>query len=251
MASRNLPRFARLLLVCLLTLAAGGVASAAPDYKDIKKEISKLETSLSDAVKAENEVTAKLDKNRRDQAKADGAALAALKKEAKTLSDEADKATTKRLEAQRALADKRGELRAAAAKYAVSQINGTGNLDTRVAEAKTAVADWDEAIGTLPDVPETTKVAGIVDPLEKAAAAKLVKGQLDDFDNWAAGEIKRVDTELDQVKKILDAESQLKNAKGGPALIQAAKDLKKHLNEQTIQVGELRAVVKSRRDGLK
>ena len=240
-----------MLLISLLALAASGVVLAEPEYKAIKKDITKLEDGLRDALKAERDANQKVEDNRKAQAKATGAELADLKKDAKALSNDADKANKKRLDAQRSLADKHGELRAAAAKYAVSQINGSGNLDARVAEAKTAVDDWDDAIGTLPDVPETTKVAAIVDPLEKAAAAKQVRAQLDDFDTWAVAEAKRVKTELDQVQKILDAENQLKAAKGGPALVQSAKDLKKHLEEQGIQVGELRTIVKSRGDDLK
>lgn len=251
MASRNLHRLGQLVLVCLLALAASGVVLAEPDYKAIKKDINTLEEGLREAQKAERDANKKVDDNRRAQANATGAKLATLKKEAKTLSDEADKATQKRLESQRSLADKHAELRAAAAKYAVSQVNGAGNLDARVAEATTAVKDWNEAIGTLPEVPDTAKVAAIVDPIEKAAAAKQVRSQLDEFDNWAVAENKRVKTELSQVQKIIDAENQLKDAKGGADLIKAAKELKDDLDEQTIQVGELREIVKNRRDNLK
>lgn len=250
MACRNLHSLARLLLTCLLTLAVCGAVSAEPDYKALKQDIKKLEDSLNDAAREARDADTKVADNNREILKAQQAGDAALENKLKTtgttLAKQAGDAAKKLREAERALASKQGDLRAAAARYAVAQLTAAGSLDDRVKEARTALGDWTGAIGTLPLVPETDKLKGITDPEVKAAAAKQLKSQLNDFDSWVNAEEKRIDTELKQVNELIKAESKLKPAKDGAALVSSAKSLKTELDERKIQLGELRDAVKDR-----
>jgi hypothetical protein len=255
MACRNLHSLTRLLLVCLLTLAAGGAAFAEPDYRALKQDIKKLEDGLNDAAREARDADKKVADNNSEILKAQQAGDAALEKKLKTtgttLARQAGDAAKKLREAERGLANKHGELRAAAAKHAVAQLTAAGNLDARVKEARDALSDWRDAIGALPGVPDTDKLKGISDPETKAAAAKQLKSQLDDFDKWVSDEEKRIGTEIKQAAELINAESKLKDAKDGPALVKSAKALKAELDERKIQLGELHDAVKDAHKTLK
>lgn len=248
MASRNLHSLALLLLACLLTLAAGGVVRAEPDYKALKQDIKKLEDSLNEAAREARDADKKVADNNTEIKKAQQAGDQALEKKLKTtgtsLAKQAGDAAKKLREAERSLANKHGELRAAAAKHAVAQLTAAGGLDARVKEARGALADWRDAIGVLPVVPETNKLEGITEPETRQVAIKQLKAQLNDFDSWVSDEEKRIATELKQADELINAESKLKDAKDGPALIKSAKELKSELDERKIQLGELHEAVK-------
>src|SRR5690606_11770367 len=162
MAFRNLHSLARLLLTCLLTVAVSGAVLAEPDYKALKQDIKKLEDSLNDAAREARDADAKVADNNREILKAQQAGDAALENKLKTtgttLAKQAGDAARSLREAERALASKQGDRRAAAAKYAVAQLTAAGSLGGRVKEARTALSDWSSAIGTLPLVPETDKL---------------------------------------------------------------------------------------------
>ncbi|MCA8919973.1 MAG: hypothetical protein KDB32_12905 [Planctomycetes bacterium] len=250
MVSRSLNNLGRLLLMVLVALAASGNVFAAPDYKKLKDEIPKLEKNVSDARSAQSDADSKLNENRKAQKTATGAALNALKSEGVKLAKAAGEKADKLAEAEQQLANKQGELRGAAAKYAVSQLSAAGKLDVRVVEANHALDDWDGALGKLPAVPSLRSLEGIVDPQEQKAIRKQDKVQLQAYDAWGNAEEKRIDTEIKQAQQLIDAEEKLRNADDGKLLVDTAKELKTTLEKRKSEVQKLRKTAKTRLDSI-
>ena len=188
--------------------------------------------------------------NRKAQKTATGAALNALKSEGVKLAKAAGEKADKLAEAEQQLANKQGELRGAAAKYAVSQLSAAGKLDVRVVEANHALDDWDGALGKLPAVPSLRSLEGIVDPQEQKAIRKQDKVQLQAYDAWGNAEEKRIDTEIKQAQQLIDAEEKLRNADDGKLLVDTAKELKTTLEKRKSEVQKLRKTAKARLDSI-
>ena len=250
MDSRSRISLGRLLLVCVLALVAAGSVLAEPDYKKLKKEIPELEKAVRLARDERDAADQKVANNRAAQKRAEGAALATLKKKAKELTRKAGEKADLLAEAQQKLGNQQGELRAAAAKYAVSQINASGNLAVRVAEALTALDDWDDAVKGLPDVPKLRSVEGITDPLAQKAVRAEDKKQLKAYDDWAAAEEKRLETEIKQADELIGAKEKVKSADDGDLLVTNAQSLKKKLQTRKESVQKLRKKAKETLDSI-
>ena len=252
MVSRSLHNFVRFALVGLLAIAASGSVFSDPDYKTLKDDIKKLEQTVKTALTARTEADKKLNDNRRAQRNAGGAALAKLKKEARSLAKTAGEKADALNKAQQELANKQGELRSTAASHAVKQLAAKGNINNRVGEASNAVDDWRGALGTLPEVPQLRSLDGINDPAEQASIRKQDKTALESYVKWADGEESRVDKEIKQVQQIIDAEPTLKASEdGGKMLVSDAKSLKKTLESRKKKVGDLRKSANDRIKGIK
>jgi hypothetical protein len=247
-AKRNrmtLQRVIGLILACLF--AFGGTVSAAPDYKELKAEIKKLEKSVDDAGKERRDADSKLADNLAAQKKAQGKELEKLKDAGKELAKTAGQKAEALATAQQNLDAKQAELRAAAAAHAVRQLTDAGTIETRVGEATTAVADWAGALGALPQVPPLRPLDDIDDPELQDAVRAQDKKALEAFEKWASGEETRTEKEIKQVKEIVDGESKWKTSKdGGKELIDAAKALKEELETRKKDLGDLRKTAKDR-----
>lgn len=238
----NPVRAAALLLACLLVFA--GSVQAEPGYKALKAEITKLEQAETDARRERRDADAKLAENRAAQQKAEGAALAALKRAAINLAQTAGEKADAFATAQQNLAAKRAELRESAAAHAVKQLTEAGAIDKRVGEAANALDDWKTALGTLPEVPSLRPLDGI-DPDDQPAVRKQDKKTLEAFEKWAAGEASRIDKEIKQAKELVDGESKWKVAEdGGEELVSSAKALREKLEGRKKDLEKLRESAK-------
>lgn len=221
-----------MLLVLVIACVAAGPLFAEPDYKKLKAEIPKLEKTMRVAQDAQAEADQKLDNNRAAQKRAAGKELEALKTAAKGLAKDAGEKADQLAAAQQDLAKKQAELRGAAAKHAVSQLNASGDLAERVHEAMTAMDDWKDALGRLPDVPKLRSLDGIEDPAAQKAIRKQDKQQLEAYESWCSAEAKRIDTEIEQAEDLVDGETKVSSADDGALLVTTAKDLKKTLESR-------------------
>ncbi|MBZ0137866.1 MAG: hypothetical protein K8I27_16010 [Planctomycetes bacterium] len=224
---------------------------ADPDYKTLKDDIKKLEKTVQDARSERADADKKLTENRQAQKKP-GADLAALKKEATTLARTAGEKADALNDAQQKLASKQGELRGTAASHAVAQLSAAGSIDDRVGEATNALDDWRGALGSLPEVPQLRSLDGNEDPEVQASIRKQDKKALESFVGWTDGEESRIDTEIKQVKQIIDAKPKLVGSEdGGASLVSDAESLKKTLEDRKKRVVELRKTAQDRIKGIK
>lgn len=232
-----------LILACMF--AFGGTVSAEPDYKELKAEIRKLEKSVEDAATARKEADSKLADNRAAQKNANGDELKKLKKAGNELANTAGQKAEALSSAQQSLASKQAELREAAASHAVKQLTDGAAIEKRVGEADTAVKDWENALGTLPPVPQLRPLEGIDDEAVQDAIRAQDKKSLEAFDKWAAGEETRVDKELKQAQEVIDGDAKWKTSNdGADELMDAAKALKSKLETRKKDLGELRKSAK-------
>jgi len=230
------------LALFLATLLAAPVVHAQGDYKQLRKDVAELVTRLSDAEKKLSDANQKLNANlaAQDAAKNDPQKLAQLKKEGLGLRATANTSQDDRDSARSNLASKQGDLRGAASRYAVDQLTVAGNLNARVVEIRHAFDAWNEALGTLPDVPALRPITADMDPDLKNATIAGDRARLKSFDAWASGEEERLKAELDRADKLIAAEAQVKGADDGADMIKEAKAIKETLKTRQTKVGELR-----------
>ena len=242
----------RILLVCLLAVFAAATAYAAPDYKQLKEDITALTKNVNEVAEASTQAEKALTANREAQAKASGSDLANLKRDARTLARAAGEKADALTEAQQKLADKQGELRSTAAAHAVKQLSAAGNIEDRVGEANNALADWKEALGALPKVPALRPLDGIADPDEQGAIRRQDKKVLEAFDKWAGAEEDRIDKEIKQATSLVDGHAKFKDSQdGGKVVIELAKSMKKTLEARKKDVGQLRKTAQDRIKAIK
>ena len=205
-------------LIALVLLACPCFAE--PKYKELQTEAKTLQRTLRDAETSRTAAANRVATNVKAQKSASGEKLKSLKRVGVSLANLERKAAGTAKKAQSDLIKKQGEVRAAAAKYASTEISNKGSkLSDRVREVIYATDAWDEAIGTLPKVPETRDTSGIAEPEVKQAIVADDKKALEDFKKWADAEVKRLKDELDQMKKLLKHEGTVKNQDDGPKMI--------------------------------
>lgn len=228
-----------MLLVLVATVLAAGTLRAEPEFKAIRKEIRKLERSLTNLEDERAKADKALQENRRKQADADDDAKRRLKAEALVLAREAaDKAEEVREQRQK-LGEKQGELRRSAADYVIERLDDDGELNARLVDVLEGMAAWDDALGELPEVPEIRNLDGIRDPQERNSIRDGDKRRLQDFRKWAKGEAGRVDDEIKKIKKFIDNDDVYGNADAGAELTERAKGLKKTLETRKKRVAAL------------
>ncbi len=231
-----------MLALSIGALLAAPVAHAQGDYKQLRKDVAELVTRLNDSETKLSEANQKLNANlaAQDAAKNDPTKVAQLKKEGVALRATANTAQDNRDSARSNLASKQGDLRAAASKWAVDQLTAAGNLNARVVEVRHAFDAWNEALGTLPEVPAVRPITADMDPEVKNATIAGDRARLKAFDAWASGEEDRLKTELDRAEKLIGAEAQVKGTDDGPDMVKEAKALKDTLKTRQTKVAELR-----------
>jgi hypothetical protein len=191
-------RLTLLLIACLLL--AGPVHA---ELDRLKQAVAGLERELTSAQQAEQAAAAALRRNHEAQANAEGERLARLKTEANRLASEQAAAAETVQRTRRNLAVRQGELRDLAAKQVVEHL--TGNAEDRLARAAAIAAQWQDALGPLPRVPEPRDLKDIVDPAEQAAIKAGDRARLRDYDTWAKAELERLEAELERVGAALRA----------------------------------------------
>lgn len=231
-----------MLAVWFAALLAAPVAHAQADYKQIRKDVAELANRLNEAERKLADANQKLNANlaAQDANKNDPAKVAQLKKDGVALRAGANTAQDDRDSARSNLASKQGDLRGAASRYAVDQLTAAGNLNARVVEIRHAFDAWNEALGTLPDVPAVRPITADMDPELKNATIAGDRARLKTFDSWAAGEEDRLKVELDRADKLIAAETQVKGTDDGADMIKEAKAIKETLKTRQTRVADLR-----------
>lgn len=229
------------MAVLMTALCAAAPVFAQDQFKQLRKDVSELSTRLNEAEKALSEANRKLNENKtaQDAARNDLAKLNALKTEGTKLRREADAAQDNRNSARSRLASKQGEMRGTASKHGADQLTAAGNINERINQMRLAIDAWNEALGTLPDVPALRDTSNL-DPDTKRATIDGDKARLREFDTWAAAEEDRLKTELSRADNLIGAEAQVKGQDDGPAMVSSAKKLKETLQSRQKKVGELR-----------
>ncbi len=252
MGSRSHSRTLQLvsaLLLCLCAAATSFAQDARNNFKEVKEQVASLERALTTAETAEREAARKLADNEAAQQKDPN--NQALKREGRTLAVDADSKAEATRTARRNLAAKRGELRESASSHAVKQLTATGNLNTRVTEAKFALDDWKAALNELPEPPVARDTSRLKDPDEIAAVRKTDRQRLSDYEAWAAGEDKRIATELKRAEQMVGADKQFQDADDLALVINTAKDIKTTLETRRKSLDAHRKTAKDRLAALK
>lgn len=253
MGSRSLSCITFLVSALIVCLCAGTFAFAQDkgrnNFKDIKEQVASFETALVTAETAEREAARKLADNEAAQQKDPN--NQALKREGRTLAVDADTKAEAARAARRNLAAKKGELREAASSHAVKQLSASGNVNERLTEANFALDDWKGALLALPEPPAGRDTKRLIDPDEVAAVRKTDRQRLTDYETWAAGEDRRIATELSRADELVGADKKLKDADDLALLISAAKALKTTLEQRRKALDAHRKTAKDRLAALK
>lgn len=234
-------------LVCLLLCAS---SLSAADFASLQRDVKKLSTEVSTAKRGESDAQSKLNKNLADQRKhaGDAAKLKALKAEAKTLANSLDNAREKRRASESKLADKQGELRAAAAKEVESKASGTIDK-AAVTSMNTALKVWKGAVGSLPSPPENRSTSDIVDPAAKRAVREGDRKRHDAYIKWANAESARVKSEITKIDKALKQKAAIKS-NDGAGVVSGLEALKKTLQSREKSVARNKSTSETRRKQL-
>jgi len=249
-ASRACRTLGWVILVAALCAAPGLFAQG--NFKQLRAEISDLSTKLNDAQKKLNEADSKVNANNReyeDAVKNNPGKAAGIKAEGVKLRSAAETAQQNRDTARKSLQNKQVELRNTAAGHAVKQLSAAGALSERINEMRLALDAFEDALGSLPEVPTVRKADP--DPAVQAAQKKGDRDRLTEFDTWASAEESRIKSEIESCDKLINAEAQVKGEDDGPALVQDSKDLKATLQARQKSIGELRRVAQERLKELK
>lgn len=237
-------------LIALVLLACPCFAE--PKYKELQTEAKKLQRTLRDAEFSRTAASKRVTANVKAQKSASGVKLAGLKKIGVSLAETERTAAEGAKKAESDLITKQGKVRAAAAKYACSEIsNKDHKLSDRIREVISAIGAWDEAIGTLPRIPVTRDTSGITEPEVKQAIVADDKKALGGFKKWTNAEIELLKAELKQVAELLKHEEAVNNQDGGGGMIADSRALKKRLSNRKSEIEKLEKVVNLRLKALK
>ena len=241
-----------LLISLLALLLVTCPVYAEPKYKTLQADVVKLKSTLKDAKKVRDDAAARVKDNGKAQKGAEGAALAALKKQGVGLAREESKAARTANEAQTNLTNKQGEVRAAAADFASKEIGNKKNkISDRIREVIFATDAWADAIGALPAVPDVRKTSTITDPEEKLAIIADDKKVLKAFTKWADAETNRLVNELKLMGELIRHETKVKDEDDGKKMIKEARELKDDLTSRKSDVRKLKNTANTRLKALK
>ncbi|MDC1141490.1 hypothetical protein OAU50_00220 [Planctomycetota bacterium] len=241
-----------LLISLLAVFLISSSVWAEPKYKTLQADVVKLQTKLSEAENARLAAAKKVANNVRMQQKVSGDELGRLKREGVALARAENKAAKAVGTARTNMTNKQGEVRAAAAKFASSEIGKkVGNLAEHIREVIFATDAWSEAIGPLPDVPKVRDTSAIAEPEEKMAIIADDKKALKAFTKWADAETGRLTAELKLMDKLLKSENDVKDEDDGPLMIRESKALKKVLDDRKVEVANLKTTANSLLNALK
>ncbi|MCF6227934.1 MAG: hypothetical protein L3J82_04595 [Planctomycetes bacterium] len=237
-------------LIALLLLACPVLAE--PKYKVLQTDAKKLQRTLRDSETSRTAAAKRVAANVKDQKSASGEKLKSLKRIGVSLAKSERTSAEAAKKAQSDLIEKQGEVRAAAAKFASSEISNKDNkLFERIRGVIAAMDAWDEAIGSLPKVPKPRDTSGITEPEVKQAIVADDKKALEDFKKWADAEVDRLKAELSQMAKLLKHEVTVKNQDDGPKMVTESRALKKKLSTRKSDVRKLKNTAESRLKALR
>jgi hypothetical protein len=197
-----LSRLRLVLLASALLLVAAFPAVSHADLDRLKREAAALERGVEHAVKAKAEADKALQENLDAQRNAQGDALARLKREAIALSARAHEAGESLRAARRELAGRQSELRGAAAKQAVAQIDDGGELSARVTRALSALSEWKGALGDLPQAPQPRDLSNVDEDMREPFRRTDIQ-RLKAFEDWSVAESNRIGEEITAADKLL------------------------------------------------
>ncbi len=218
-------RCALALCACLLLALAAQPALA--DIAQLKREIDRQERAVSTAAKELEDASRAVRQNQEAQKKATGAALQALKREIIGLLHNERKADEALVAARQDLAAKQGELRGEASTHAESQVRAPGQLDDRVDKARSAIADWQGALGDLPNAPKPRDLSDVTDEDFRRAFLRADIKRIQEYETWAEAETSRLDKEIKAAESLTGWK--VGPARNGAALQKEAQTLKTKL----------------------
>jgi phage protein D len=222
-------------LLAAMLLACAGAPMHADELDNLSEAVTKAETEYSEAEKTEKSAQKKTEENASAQKRAkdagDDKEYQRLKSDGVDLKSKLRDATNARLQAERALASKRSELRREASKVAEEQITANGDTNSRAKRAGDALELWNSSLKDLLPVPVLTSTKDMDDAQIKATRQDD-KARLKDYETWAEGEKSTCETEQSRADSLVKNEAKFKGADAHDRLLKESKALKEKLDKR-------------------